>query len=202
MAVVVTANDRGPAQAAASTLVSHDFTVSAQGWRIGGDSADTDPVFHPSGGDPGGYISGDDEALGETWYFRAPPTVLGQLPAAEHGTISFSLKQSSADAGFPDDDIVIVGAAGRLSYRFDSAPGTDWTDYTVELSERAGWTWNWNARATQEQIRRVLAASVRLDIRGEYRTGPDVGSLDNFSVGAAETRAWNVMIVPVRVKPV
>jgi hypothetical protein len=50
----------------------------------------------------------------------------------------------------------------------------------VRLSEAEGWTWNWNSRATQAQIKSVLAAPTRLDIRGEYATGPDEGSLDNF----------------------
>ena len=163
-----------------SPLVSHDFTESAQGWQIAGDSGNVDPIFTADGGHPGGCITGVDEALGETWYFRAPMTVLRQLPAAVNGTISFSLKQSGVQISLFDDDVVIVGPAGRLSYRFQTAPGTDWTDFSVRLSERAGWTWNWNRRATQMQIDSVLAAATRLDIRGEYVTGPDEGSLDNF----------------------
>jgi len=84
-----------------------------------------------------------------------------------------------------DDDVVIVGPAGRLSYRFQTAPGTDWTDFTVRLSASEGWTWNWNQRATQAQIGQVLAAPTLLQIRGEYVTGDDMGSLDNFMLTAA-----------------
>jgi len=171
------------------TLASHDFAQSAQGWLIWGDSATVDPIFHSSGGNPGGYIASHDEALGETWYFRAPGTVVRQLPAAEDGTISFSLKQSAAAAGFPEDDIVIVGTAGRISYRFGFAPGTAWTGFSVRLSEHEGWRWNWGARATQAQIRSVLTSAVSLDIRGEYLTGPDVGSLDNFVLSAAPVQS-------------
>jgi hypothetical protein len=140
------------------------------------------PTFQPGGGNPGGYISNDDEAVGETWYFRAPESVLKQLAAAEHGSISYSLKQSSTDAGFVDDDVVIVGPAGRLSYRFATAPGADWTNFSVRLSTSGGWRWNWSEPATQEQIRSVLAGPTRLEIRGEYRTGPDVGGLDRFAL--------------------
>jgi hypothetical protein len=164
--------------------MSHDFTASAQGWQISGDTVTADPIFKPGGGHPGGYITGVDEALGETWYFRAPIVVLQQLPAAINGTISFSLKQSETTVSLIDDDIVIVGPAGRLSYRFRTAPGTDWTDFSVQLSASAGWTWNWNARATQAQIESVLAAPTRLEIRGEYVTGPDEGSMDNFVLTA------------------
>jgi hypothetical protein len=75
---------------------------------------------------------------------------------------------------------VIVSHAGRLSYRFDYAPGTDWTDFSVQLSAAANWRWNWNARATGEQIRSALIRPSRLEIRGEHRTGDDVGAMDRF----------------------
>ena len=174
----------GASNPAGKTLISHDFSTSAQGWLIAGDTVDVLPVLQSQGGSPGGYISHADEAVGETWYFRAPVSVLVQLAAAENGTLKFSLKQSETDAGFPDDDVVIVGAPGRLSYRFDRAPGTDWTNFSVALSAAAGWRWNWNQTATQEQIHRLLAAPTRLEIRGEYRTGDDTGGLDNFALVA------------------
>ena len=167
-----------------SVLVSHDFNQSAQGWQVARDTGTVDAMFTASGGHPGGCITGTDEAIGETWYFRAPESVLKQLPAAVNGTISFSLKQSGSQVGIIDDDVVIIGAAGRLSYRFPTAPGTDWTDFSVRLLESEGWTWNWNRRATQAQIDSVLAAPTGLDIRGEYVTGEDEGSLDNFVLTA------------------
>lgn len=173
-----------PVASAGKTLLLHEFSRSSQGWLIAGDTADVQAGFEAAGGHPGGYISHVDEAVGETWYFRAPASVLAQLAAAEHGTLSFSLKQSGTEAGFPDDDVVIVGAAGRLSYRFERAPGTDWTDFSVRLSASAGWRWNWNQAATQEQMNRVLAAPTRLEIRGEFRTGDDTGGLDNVQLAS------------------
>jgi alkaline phosphatase D len=160
------------------TLVEYDFTRSAQGWVISGDTGATEPVFHPSGGSPGGHISHVDEALGETWYFRAPDSVLRQLAAAENGTLSYTFKQSSDDTGFLDDDVIIVGPAGRLSIRLGMSPGTVWTPFSVKLAAAAGWRWNWSARATQEQIHSVLTNPTSLEIRGEYHTGPDEGALD------------------------
>jgi hypothetical protein len=161
-------------------LVRHDFTQSAEGWRVAGDAGTVDPIFNANGGHPDGHIAGTDEALGETWYFRAPDSVLRQLPDAMNGTISFSLRQSESQVSRLDDDVVIIGPAGRLSYRFQHAPGTQWTDFSVRLLESEGWTWNWNRRATQAQIDSVLAAPTGLDIRGEYVTGQDEGSLDTF----------------------
>jgi Laminin B (Domain IV) len=166
------------------TLVECDFTASAQGWLVSGDTRPAEPVFQPSGGSPGGHISHADEALGETWYFRAPDSLLRQLAAAENGTLSYSLKQSTDDPGFLDDDVIIVGPAGRLSFRFGTSPGTGWTPFSVKLTAAAEWRWNWNARATQEQIHRVLANPTSLEIRGEYHTGPDEGALDNVVLRA------------------
>ena len=171
---------------AARELVVHDFSSSAEGWQVAGDTGDTPPVFVPSGGRSGGYISNTDEAVGETWYFRAPAGVLSQLAAAEGGRLEYSLKQDSAEFGFLDDDIVIVSAEGRLSYRFDHQPGTDWTDFSVPLSASVNWRWNWNARATPEQMRSVLSRPLRLEIRGEYRTGDDVGAMDHFVLAAGK----------------
>ena len=165
-------------------LIVHDFSTSAEGWEIAGDTGPTPPVFAPAGGRSGGYISNVDEAVGETWYFQAPPTVLAQLSSAEGGRLEYILKQSSPEPGFLDDDVVIAGPAGRLSYRFDYTPGTDWTDFSVQLSETANWRWNWNARASEEQIRSVLSRPSRLEIRGEYHTGDDIGAMDLFALTA------------------
>ena len=164
----------------ASVLVRHDFLKSSEGWQIVGDTGTVDPVFTASGGHPDGCITGVDEAIGETWYFRAPMSVLRELPAAVNGSMSFSLKQSGSQVSLFDDDVVITGPAGRLSYRFQTSPGTEWTEFSVRLLESEGWTWNWNRRATQAQIDSVLAAPTLLDIRGEYVTGADEASLDNF----------------------
>lgn len=179
-ALALTAADCGGTGASGDrTLVAHDFSTSAEGWLIAGDTGVVAPLFHASGGHPGGYIANEDEAVGETWYFRAPDRLLQQLALAEGGTLRYSLKQSSADAGFVDDDVVISGPAGRLSYRFGTAPGTEWTEFSVELSAAPGWRWNWNQPATAEQMRSVLANPTSLEIRGEYRTGDDVGGLDS-----------------------
>lgn len=180
LAVVMTCSPAIAQTPTGSVLVRHDFIESGQGWQVAADTGTVEPIFTASGGYRDGCITGVDEAMGETWYFRAPSSVLRQLPAAVNGTISFTLKQSGSQISLVDDDVVITGPAGRLSYRFQTPPGTEWTEFSVRLSESEGWTWNWNRRATQAQINSVLAAPTGLDIRGEYVTGADEGSLDNF----------------------
>ena len=166
------------------TLVAHDFDTSTHGWLVSGDTGPSEPQLHAAGGHPGGYISHVDEALGETWYFRAPDSVLRALSAAEHGTLSYSLKQSADEPEILDDDIIILGRTGRLSFRFAALPGTEWRTFSVKLTAGPGWRWNWNAAASQEQIRSVLANPTSLEIRGEYHTGPDEGALDNVVLRA------------------
>jgi hypothetical protein len=174
----------GASAAQERPLVAHDFEASTQGWLVSGDSGAVQPQHHASGGHPGGYLSHADEALGETWYFHAPDSVLTALARAEHGTLSYSLKQSADLPGIFEDDIVIVGRAGRLSFRFRTSPGTDWTRFSVTFTAGSGWRWNWNAPASQEQIRSVLADPISLEIRGEYHTGPDEGALDTVVLRA------------------
>jgi hypothetical protein len=165
-------------------LVAHGFEATTHGWLVSGDTGAAEPQLHASGGQPGGYLSHADEALGETWYFRAPDSVLRALAAAEHGTLSYSLKQSADVAGIVEDDVVIAGPAGRLSYRFPTSPGTNWTTFSVKLTAGAGWRWNWNRPASEEQIHSVLANPTSLEIRGEYHTGPDEGGLDTVVLEA------------------
>jgi len=164
--------------------VEYDFEASTEGWTVSGDTGTFEPQHHSSGGDPGGYISHTDEALGETWYFRAPDSLLTALAKAEHGTLSYRLKQSADVPGFVDDDIIIVGRAGRLSFRFPTTPGTSWTPFSAKLTAGPGWRFNWNMPASQEQIRSVLADPISLEIRGEYYTGPDEGALDTVVLTA------------------
>jgi hypothetical protein len=175
----------GQSQLQERTLVAHDFDKSTHGWLVSGDTGPSEPQLHAAGGNPGGYISYVDEAVGETWYFRAPETVLRALAAAEHGTLSYSLKQSADEPSILDDDVIIIGPAGRLSFRFANSARTGWTPFSVKLTADAGWRWNWNAPASQEQIRRVLANPTSLEIRGEYHTGPDEGALDNVVLRAS-----------------
>ena len=44
-------------------LIVHDFSTSAEGWQIGGDTGPAKPVFESTGGRSGGYISNVDEAV-------------------------------------------------------------------------------------------------------------------------------------------
>lgn len=166
-------------------LASYDFSTSAQGWRISGDTDPMPPLYHATGGQDGGCIEGVDQALGETWYFNAPADAIAQLPNVFAGTLSYWLRQSGDQISLNDDDIVIIAKTGRISYRFTGSPGTSWTPMTVRFAPGPGWVWNFNKPATEAQMREVLAGAVQFLIRGEYVTGDDHASLDTVVLTAA-----------------
>ena len=167
------------------TLARHDFTDSAQGWSISGDSVTAPPSSPRPADTRAAALPEGMRPWARPGIFTPQPPCCSNCPPRWTGGSAFSLKQSGTAVSLIDDDIVIVGPAGRLSYRFPTGPGTDWRDYSVRLSASEGWTWNWNARATQIQIQSVLSGPTRLEIRGEYVTGDDEGSLDNFMLTAA-----------------
>ena len=86
---------------AGRTLIRHDFTDSAEGWIVSGDTRPADAIFSRTGGHPGGRITGVDEALGETWYFLAPATVLQQAgrSCTEPSISSMAGKSSNTPTG-------------------------------------------------------------------------------------------------------
>jgi hypothetical protein len=160
--------------------IESTFDDGAQGWAITGDAQDGSaaPTHNAEGGDSGGYLSADDDVTGGVWFWAAPDRYLGDRSDYEGGTLSFALTQSATDSGFEDRDVVMASESTELVYRFDAPPGTDWTDYEVELSP-AGWTDSETGDpATDEQLQLVLAEVERLWIRGEYRSGADTGGLD------------------------
>jgi hypothetical protein len=108
--------------------------------------------------------------------------VLTQLAAAEHGTLQVqpqAIRQPTRDSPM----MMWSLSARRAGSRTDSIGrlGTDWTNFSVQLSASANWRWNWNQPATQEQMHQVLAAPTRLEIRGEFRTGDDTAGWTTFS---------------------
>lgn len=155
------------------------FTTGDEGWTIAGDGQG--PNYFPNGGNPDGYISATDNQSGIIWYFQAPDKFLGNISCAYGGTLSFDLRQSSTTNQMDRNDIVLEGAGLTLVFDTPFNPGTDWTSYSVQLVETAGWKKdNLNGDPpTQAEMIAVLAALEKLWICGEYRNGPDTGDLDN-----------------------
>lgn len=175
-----------PAAQAASLRVS-TFDSNDEGWRVVGDAqgASDVPNYSASGGNPGGYISANDDAVGGVWYWSAPTKFLGNVAAAYGKTLSFDLRQSALDTQFDADDVILLSSALNLAFDTANNPGLSWTSYSVPLIETAGWKKQGTTTVpTPTEMQSVLASLTGLQIRGEFRTGADTGSLDNVRLEA------------------
>lgn len=168
-----------------SGIVS-SFDVDDEDWRITGDaqSGSVLPDYHSTGGNPDGYISADDDVQGGTWYFQAPSKFHGDFSQAYGTDIEFDLRQSNTSSQFDNVDIFISGSGTTLVYDTAYNPSTTWTSYSVLLTEASGWKISslGGSMPSQSQFNSVLSNITDIKIRGEYRSGPDTGSLDNVTL--------------------
>ena len=161
-----------------AVLASSTFDTDAEGWTV---IADADgPTHHSTGGNPDGYISAADRGEGGFWYWDAPAKFLGNKASAYGETLRFDLRQSTTELQFDADDVVLIGGGITLTFDTPDNPGTDWTSYSISLTETAGWL---NAATgfspTAPEMQAVLADLTALQIRGEFSEGMDIGGLDN-----------------------
>ncbi|SMC36900.1 laminin B domain-containing protein [Moheibacter sediminis] len=165
----------------AQNIVS-TFDSDDEGWLVAGDATSSMPQYNAEGGNPSGYISADDTAAGGVWVWSAPAKFLGDRSSSFGKNLSFDLAQSSMDSQFDDNDVLIVGENLTLALNLLNNPGIEWTNYSVKLDTNEDWRithYVWGDVATDEQIQEVLSNVLEIKIRGEYVSGPDVGSLDN-----------------------
>lgn len=169
--------------------ITSTFDEGTEGWTVVGDaqSGQVEPNHVAEGGNPGGYLEATDDVTGGVWYWNASRTYLGDKSAYSGGTLSFDLRQSATDSQFDSPDVILGSDDTRLGYDFGNAsthPRTNWTRYEVRLSAEAdGWSNLENDEdATQEGLESVLSDLNELWIRGEYRTGGDVGGIDNVEL--------------------
>ena len=140
-----------PATAGAVNVAS-GFDTGVDGWRsanraTAGTYGTVD--YHPTGGNPGGYISGsDDEPAPDDyrWDLAAASAgpFTGNLSANYGGTLSYDVRHTAAANR---ESAVIIGsfANGGSALRGTLGPapsGSDWNHYAYLLNETAsGWTY-------------------------------------------------------------
>src|SRR5262249_58318021 len=78
--------------ASTTEVVSSGFDFDDDGWRIVGDAQEATPQYSPTGGNPAGLISADDDVTGGVWYFRAPSKFRGDQSENYGRDISFDLE--------------------------------------------------------------------------------------------------------------
>lgn len=119
------------------------FSTGAQGWSINDVTGTGDYVtsqgtytadWHPSGGNPGGFISHIDPS-NFTFMFSAPSDQLGNYSIFLGGKLQFSL-QTDLSADYSTDSVIVFrgGASGlTLVSAIAPQPNATWTDYSIAL---------------------------------------------------------------------
>jgi hypothetical protein len=164
----------------ASGMLESNFDNGDEGWLIYGDAENFS--YHMIGGNPGGFISADDQVSGEIWYFVSPDTWGGDWNPFLGGTISYDLKLISGDSNYHDvvEDVFIVedvDAGNWAKWTSGIAPILDtWKHYEVTVSEN---NFEIIGNKTWDQIISNVSFIV---IRGEYIIGPDTEGIDNVRV--------------------
>ncbi|MCX6133774.1 MAG: T9SS type A sorting domain-containing protein [Ignavibacteriales bacterium] len=171
---------------AAQTTVTSTFDTNTDGWIVEGLAGG--PTYMAAGGNPGGYIYGED-AGGDDWYFKAPTKFLGNQSFSYGGSLSFDLRQYYTSSQYDIEDIIIEGGGLRLVFDTPNNPATTWTHYQVSLLETAGWkkTSLSGTAPTAAELKTVLGSITRLLIRGEYQNGTDKCDLDNVILASGST---------------
>lgn len=159
-------------------LVSSTFQEDAEGWTIEG--AGNGPIWESGGGNPGGFINGDDSFIETTdWFWVAPAKFTGDLSAAYGGMLFFDLIQNVRNKQITTTgDVILQGAMARLFYDIDN-PGREWRSYAIWLHEFGDWKNSEGRAATQGEMRSVLASLRKIMIRGDFSDGGERIGLDN-----------------------
>jgi len=162
-----------------AAMVESTFDTDDEGWTVTGDAqgGSVIPDYHATGGNPGGYISADDNVQGGTWYWKAPAKFRGNHSGAYGDTLSYELRQTPNTSQFDNVEVYLRGGGITLTYE-TSHPSTGWTPYSITLTESGGWL-DGGAAPTQARMKLVLGDITDIQIRGEFRSGADTGSLDN-----------------------
>jgi len=160
----------------ATDLVS-SFDLGDEGWRAGRDVALS---WSGEGGNPGGFLRGEDQASGQTWYYVSPFDWGGDWTPYIGGALSFDIIEiESANGSSIFGDVVrIYGNDGSyLSWSCDPPRGT-WSRRQVTLAPS-------NFREAGGSFASIMRDVSEIWIRGEYSNMRDVGGLDNVMVTLA-----------------
>jgi hypothetical protein len=156
-------------------LAENDFATGLGKWRVAGDPAPGYPQWLDDGGE--GIARTVDGQAGATMYWRAPPKYLGDKRAAFRGSLSYSLRQSTLENQFEDDDVILKGDGLRLAHDHPGGGALGgFSGFQLEIVP-AEFTKPNGAAPTRRQLKRVLGNLGRLSIRAEYANGPDTDDI-------------------------
>ena len=166
-----------------------DFEFGPNGWSI---LRDAELLWGETFGNDSAGIRGVDDAAGRSFSFLAPERYLADQSDMQGKSMVFDLRSSAAIGGgnsFEDGGNVLVLAGGTTEARFrlDALPiiGDVWRTHAIPLVPSPAWTDPEGTPLAADAFGRVLASVSRVQIRGEYRSGGEVTSLDNVVLGSS-----------------
>ncbi|MCE5217077.1 hypothetical protein LLH03_08600, partial [bacterium] len=138
------------------------------------------PDYRPTGGHPDGYVCSADPGTGN-FFWQAPEGYLGDHADLYGGSLRYDLKSEGGES-LDEADVVLVGGGLVLVYNQPDNPTDQWQTFSVPLTEK-GWTKGaiGGEPVSAEEFRAVLTSLTAVRLRGEFRWGAEVGSLDNVS---------------------
>lgn len=169
-----------------ATLVFADlvstFDTDMEGWRPGGYDDSVILSWTGDGGNPGGYLSGEDNKGNDWWYFISPTSWAGNWSG--YSSLEFDLKifyaeGTVATVAAPPMVVIYDGDGNKLEWtdKNNFPPNFDWTHYFIRLNaETFG--------VTENYFNSVISDVKELRIRGEYVYQDDIEGLDNVRVSA------------------
>ena len=146
------------------------FDADDEGWRP---YDDVTLSWQGSGGNPDGFLHGDDWADGRIYHFGTPLSWAGDWRNFRLLTFDLIKFGSGASGEFPL--VRIRGANGEELAWNGPGPGADWTGYEVYLVPE-------NFGVDQATFDGVMSYVTEMLIRGEFRTGGETEGLDNVAL--------------------
>jgi hypothetical protein len=142
------------------------------------------PIYNPTGGNPGGYISTVDQDNGDLT-FSAPAKFLGNVAGATG--LSYDLIYPVGVINYQPTDVILMGNGETLLWKSnpDIVPGPSWISVNLDFFPSTDWHVGTSsgALATASDFANVLGNLSGLFIRGEYSTGlVETPGLDNVTL--------------------
>ncbi|MBX2917409.1 MAG: gliding motility-associated C-terminal domain-containing protein [Cyclobacteriaceae bacterium] len=175
--------------------VTSTFNTNAQGWTA--PYANPGIVYNATGGNPGGYVSGNPYffVLGAgtiyiPFYFVAPAAYKGNFTTYYNGTLRYDIQQSTTGAPNQYAEVRIKNTGGLNLYYFPATPNQPaaaplWSTYSVVFNNSNGFWKTTNSAtgpaASELQIQTILNSLDTLEIRGLYREANVNARMDNVT---------------------
>lgn len=166
--------------------VASTFDTDADGWYV----SDYLGVGTASATWISGVIQTIDQ-FSET-SFHAPAKFNGNWSSLYGSTLSFDLTEVGRDANADDYHTAVIASGNKILYWYGGAPSTSFTTFVATLSTSdtrwrlggSGFSPTSGVAPTEADFLAVLSNVTRLQINGEFITGPDDTRLDNVVLGA------------------